>query len=173
MKILLLLTSLFLMSFCNNHDTKPNAEIQAPSVNTQTKIDAEPIVLTVFKDPNCGCCAKWIDHLDKHNFNTETIDTNNLDAIKLSHNIPKKYQSCHTGISQAGYFFEGHVPAKYIKQFLQEKPQGALGLTVPSMPVGTPGMEMGSKFMPYKIFMLMQNEEVEIYADIKTMEQQF
>jgi hypothetical protein len=168
MKTILILASLLALSFCNNENTKPTSISQ-----TQSTISADPIVLTVYKDPNCGCCEEWAEHLENNDFKAETVNADDLDTIKLSQKIPGKYQSCHTGISKEGYFFEGHVPAKFIKQFLQEKPKNALGLTVPSMPVGTPGMEMGSKFMPYKIFMLMDNKEVVVYADIKNYQQQF
>jgi len=133
----------------------------------------EQIALTVYKDPNCACCSEWIAHMEKNHFSVEAINSNDLESIKADKNIPAQYQSCHTGISTEGYFFEGHVPAKTIKRFLSEKPEGALGLTVPSMPVGSPGMEVGDKFMPYKVFMMKASGEMEVYAEFASYQEQF
>jgi hypothetical protein len=102
---------------------------------------AEPVI-TVHKDPNCGCCAGWVGHLQRAGFPTEVIETRNLDAVKTRFKVPDDLAACHTA-EVAGYVIEGHVPAIALKRLLAEKPD-ATGLAVPGMPVGSPGMEGGS-----------------------------
>ncbi len=131
------------------------------------------IDLQVYKSPTCGCCGKWIDHLSTGGFKVQAHNEENMSAIKSKNAIGSRYRSCHTGISKDGYIFEGHVPAKFIKQFLNEKPANAIGLAVPGMPVGSPGMEVQNKFMPYQVLMLMKDGSHEVYATLKTIEAQF
>ena len=100
----------------------------------------EPVI-TVHKDPSCGCCSGWVQHLQKAGFPTEVIETRDLDAVKTRLKIPDDLAACHTA-EVAGYVIEGHVPASALKRFLAEKPD-ATGLAVPGMPVGSPGMEGG------------------------------
>jgi hypothetical protein len=102
---------------------------------------AEPVI-TVHKDPNCGCCAGWVQHLQRAGFPTEVIETRDLDAVKTSLKVPNDLAACHTA-EVAGYVIEGHVPAIALKRLLAEKPD-ATGLAVPGMPVGSPGMEGGT-----------------------------
>jgi hypothetical protein len=102
---------------------------------------AEPVI-TVHKDPNCGCCAGWVGHLQRAGFPTEVIETRNLDAVNTRFKVPDDLAACHTA-EVAGYVIEGHVPAIALKRLLAEKPD-ATGLAVPGMPVGSPGMEGGT-----------------------------
>ena len=105
--------------------------------------------ITVYRSPNCGCCSGWIKHLQEHQFNVIDIKTNNINKLKQKYGIPSKLASCHTAIID-GYVIEGHVPADDIKQLLSQKPN-ITGLTVPEMPVGTPGMEMGNRKDPFSV----------------------
>lgn len=105
-------------------------------------------------------------------FAAHTHDTENLASIKSQYSISPQYQSCHTAVSSDGYVFEGHIPAKFVQQFLSEKPDNVIGLAVPAMPVGSPGMEMGDKFMPYQVLLLKEDGTSEIYAEINTAEDQ-
>lgn len=102
---------------------------------------AEPAI-TVHKDPSCGCCSGWVQHLQKAGFPTKVIETRDLDAVKTRLKIPDDLAACHTA-EVAGYVIEGHVPASALKRFLAEKPD-ATGLAVPGMPAGSPGMEGGT-----------------------------
>jgi len=113
------------------------------STDVENKSATSKIVLDIYKNPSCGCCKKWINHIDQNDFQSTVHNRANLSPLKISKGIAPQYRSCHTAISEDGYVFEGHVPAKFIKQFLTEKPKNALGLSVPAMPIGTPGMEMG------------------------------
>lgn len=103
---------------------------------------AQHAVVTVHKDPNCGCCTGWADHLTKAGFEVKTMDTARLDAVKKRLGVPSDLAACHTAEVE-GYVIEGHVPALALKRFLSEKPNVA-GLAVPGMPIGSPGMEGGT-----------------------------
>jgi hypothetical protein len=96
---------------------------------------------TVFKSPTCGCCAKWEEHLRANGFEVRSVaDAAELQQQKKEHGVKPELQSCHTAIIE-GYVIEGHVPADVIRDFLKQKPKGAIGLAAPGMPVGSPGME--------------------------------
>jgi len=130
-------------------------------------------VLDVYKRPTCGCCGKWIAHIKENDFQTVTHNQNNFSALKREKGIQERYQSCHTAISKDGYVFEGHIPAKFIKQFLADTPEGAIGLAVPAMPVGSPGMEVNDKFMPYVVLLLKTDGTVSPYAQVNTQKEQY
>ena len=108
----------------------------------------EPI--TVHRDPSCGCCLGWVQHLQKAGFHASVIETRDIDAVKKRLGVPDDLAACHTA-EIAGYVIEGHVPAAALKRFLSEKPN-ASGLAVRGMPVGSPGME-GGKPEPYDVVM--------------------
>jgi len=100
---------------------------------------AEGRIITVHKHPKCGCCSGWVRHLQEAGFTVKTGETTNLEALKTRLGVPADLVSCHTAQIE-GYVLEGHVPAVAIQRFLAEKPD-AVGLAVPGMPVGSPGME--------------------------------
>ena len=89
-----------------------------------------------------------------------------MQELKEKYNIKPEYRSCHTGVSEDGYIFEGHIPSKYITQFLSEKNPNAIGLSVPGMPLGSPGMEVGDRFTPYDILILYKDGTHKVYAEI-------
>ena len=123
--------------------------------------------LLVHKTPTCGCCKKWVKHLEANNFSTMIKDHQNLQKVKEQHSIKPKYQSCHTAVSQDGYVFEGHIPSKFIKQFLANPEADAIGLTVPGMPLGSPGMEVQGRFMPYDVLVLYKDGSSKVYAEVR------
>ncbi|HZH53420.1 MAG TPA: DUF411 domain-containing protein [Microvirga sp.] len=94
----------------------------------------------VSKDPNCGCCSGWVDHMRAAGFPVEVVPTPELDEVKTRLGVPRDLASCHTA-EVDGYVIEGHVPADAVRRVLAEKPR-AKGLAVPGMPVGSPGMEV-------------------------------
>ncbi len=124
---------------------------------------ARPGTMIVYKSPTCGCCAKWVDHMEKAGFTIHVEDRQDLGAIKAQHKISSNMQSCHTAVID-GYFFEGHVPADDVKRLLTEKPADAAGLLVPGMPVGSPGMEMDSRHDSYKVMLVTKQGEQRIYS---------
>jgi hypothetical protein len=95
--------------------------------------------VTVYKDPSCGCCAKWVEHLNQNGFTTKVIESRDLDDFKTRNHVPRQARSCHTALVN-GYAIEGHVPAADIQRLLKRRPAIA-GLSVPGMPIGSPGME--------------------------------
>lgn len=105
----------------------------------------QPDTVTVWKTPSCGCCKDWVIHLRKEGFNVVTNDVPDTAPIRQKLGLPAKYGSCHTA-QVGGYVIEGHVPASEVKRLLREKPV-AIGLAVPGMPVGSPGMEMPGEML--------------------------
>jgi len=129
--------------------------------------------LMVFKTPTCGCCQLWIYHIELNGFKANVKDQQSLDNIKSILGIPSNHRSCHTAVSRSGHAFEGHVPAKYITQFLQEKHDNAIGLAVPAMPIGSPGMEVGEQFRPYQIRIMYKDGTSKVYATVDDYVEQF
>lgn len=118
--------------------------------------------LTVHKSPYCGCCAKWIEHVEKHGFTVKVIETEDMAAVKKRLGVPDKMASCHT-TQVGGYFIEGHVPAGDIKRLLAQKPKAA-GIAVPGMPAGSPGMEAGGQKQPYATMLVGKDSKSSIFA---------
>ena len=137
-------------------------QAQAPGV-TSTAAANDP-VMDVYKSPTCQCCEKWIDHVNAQGFGTAVLHPADLDTTKDKLGVLPAYRSCHTAVTKDGYVFEGHVPARFIRQFLAEKPEGAIGLSVPGMPAGSPGMEVGDTFMPYEVLLLKMDGSASRYA---------
>ena len=100
---------------------------------------AKKPIITVYKDPGCGCCKSWIEHLIKHGYRVDAKDTPDMTEIKRTLGVPDALTACHTAVVN-GYLIEGHVPAADIDRLLAQKPRVA-GLAVPGMPAGSPGME--------------------------------
>ena len=109
----------------------------------------KPATVEVYKDPTCGCCALWVKHLEGAGFTTRVTETQDMAAVKQKHGVPSKAASCHTAIVD-GYVIEGHVPAADVRRLLKERP-AVVGLAVPGMPIGSPGMEVGSTKQPYSV----------------------
>ncbi|MGO4175430.1 DUF411 domain-containing protein [Bosea sp. TAF32] len=99
--------------------------------------------VVVIKDPNCGCCGGWVEHMKAAGFPVEVVTSSNVDQVKLRLGVPDELASCHTA-EVAGYVIEGHVPADAVNRLLAEMPR-ARGLAVPGMPMGSPGMEVAGK----------------------------
>jgi hypothetical protein len=106
--------------------------------------------ITVYKDPSCGCCIKWVSHLQANGFSPDVHDRADMDTLKDSLGVPTALRSCHTAVV-GKYLIEGHVPAADLKRLLATKPSGTLGLAVPGMPAGSPGMEMGGRADRYAV----------------------
>ena len=128
-------------------------------------IAAKPqrLTLQVWKDPNCGCCKDWILHLEKNGFATTVIDQGN-NAVRAQLGMPQKFASCHTAVVE-GYVIEGHVPAADIQRLLKDKPQ-ALGLAVPGMPIGSPGMDgpdYGGRRDAYQVLLIQKDGSSKVF----------
>jgi len=133
-------------------------------VGTATGLQAQDLpTMDVWKDPNCGCCKDWIAYLERNGFRVHSHDTGNT-AMRQRLGMPMKYASCHTALI-GGYVIEGHVNAREIRRLLKEKP-AALGLSVPGMPVGSPGMdgpEYGGRQDPYDVVLVQKDGSSRVY----------
>ena len=119
------------------------------------------INVTVWKTPNCGCCKAWVTHLQKNGFSVVVNDVKDTAPIRLKLGMPEKMGSCHTA-TLGDYVLEGHVPASEIRQLLREKPK-AVGLAVPGMPMGSPGMEMGGTRDAYNVMLVLRDGNSRVY----------
>ena len=132
--------------------------IAAPWLVAQTKQKVE-----VWKDPDCGCCKDWVTHLQANGFDVTVNDSGNT-AARTRLRMPEKMGSCHTALV-AGYALEGHVPASEIQRLLKEKPK-AIGLAVPGMPIGSPGMD-GALYRgradAYDVLLVLENGSSRVY----------
>jgi len=118
--------------------------------------------MTVYKTPTCGCCAKWVDHMKAAGFDVKVQDMDDLTEIKQASGVPVRLRSCHTAVV-GNYVVEGHVPADVVKKLLAEKPK-TTGIAVPGMPVGSPGMEMGSEKAPYEVVTFDKTGKTTVFA---------
>lgn len=133
-----------------------------PASPTPGSVDLATLpTITVYKSPTCGCCAKWVDHVKEHGFTVVTHDTNDLTRVKAMAGVPARLSSCHTAIVD-GYVIEGHVPADLIQKLLEERPE-VVGLAVPGMPMGSPGME-GPYKEAYDVLLFRRDGTTDVYA---------
>ena len=123
---------------------------------------ADENVITVYKSPTCGCCNKWISHLEDNGFKVNAIDSDNMSAIKDKQGVPAGARSCHTAVIN-DYVIEGHVPAADIRKLLTEKREVA-GLAVPGMPMGSPGME-GKRVDRYSVYEFEKNGQARVVSN--------
>lgn len=130
----------------------------APTLMAQSRPQVE-----VWKDPNCGCCKDWVAHMQANGFDVKVHDSGNSAARKRL-DVPEKLGSCHTALV-GGYAIEGHVPAREVRRLLKERP-AAVGLSVPGMPVGSPGMDgkiYGDRKDPYDVVLISRNGGTRVY----------
>lgn len=131
----------------------------------ETKSADKSVDIVVHRSPTCSCCGKWVDHLKQNNFNVKDIVSDDVQTIKNQYGITKELASCHTAIVD-GYAIEGHVPANDIRTLLKDKPD-VVGITVPGMPSGTPGMEMGGKKDAYQVISFDKKNQHQVFSSYK------
>jgi hypothetical protein len=120
-------------------------------------------IVQVWKDPNCGCCKDWIAHMESNGFKALVHETGNTTA-RARLGLPQKFASCHTALV-GGYVLEGHVPASEVLRLLKERPQ-AVGLAVPGMPIGSPGMDgpaYGGQRNPYDVLLVLKDGSSKVF----------
>lgn len=131
----------------------------------QARAATDKPMVEVWKDPNCGCCKDWIAHMEAAGFQFTVHDKGNT-AARHALGLPQKFGSCHTA-RVGGYVIEGHVPAADVKRLLASQPQ-ALGLAVPGMPIGSPGMDgpaYGGKRDPYQVLLVQKNGSSQVFSN--------
>ena len=116
----------------------------------------------VWKSPTCGCCTAWVEHMRKAGFTVNVSEVDDTGPTRRRLGMPAKLGSCHTALV-GGYVLEGHVPADDVKRLLRTKTAG-LGLSVPGMPVGSPGMEMGPRLDPYDVLLVQRDGSTSVFS---------
>ena len=139
---------------------EPDSKVQDTSTNGATT----PVAMTVYRDPTCPCCEDWVDIATRSGFQVEMIDDPNMPGRKQQLGVPEALASCHTA-QVAGLIFEGHVPIEHIKHLMASNENDLLGLAVPGMPRGSPGMEMpdGSKD-PFEVIAFDRSGNTSVFA---------
>ena len=156
------LGGLSLLLGCRPEASRPSAVSMPPAPVSGTGATAAPaLVAEVWKSPYCGCCKLWVQHLEANGFTVATHDVPDTTAMRKQLGMPVEYGSCHSA-RIAGYAIEGHVPADDIKRLLTEKPD-AIGLSVPGMPIGSPGMEQGSQRDKYDVLLVLRDGRTKVY----------
>ena len=128
---------------------------------TQLPVLAANVPVKLYKNPHCGCCDAYAEHLEENGFKVEKVNTHDMDAVKKKHGVPEKLEGCHTALI-SGYVFEGLIPAEHIKTVL-EKRTPIKGLSVPGMPVGAPGMP-GNKKQPIEVYYMDASAKPKVFA---------
>jgi hypothetical protein len=123
---------------------------------------AEDLQGILYKNPNCQCCESHAEYLRKNGIEVDVIPASNLEEMSTQAGVPANLQGCHM-IKLDGYVFEGHITAEIIKRFLAEKPAGVVGLTIPGMPSGVPGMP-GEKAGSYAVYAIHKDGTTTTYA---------
>jgi hypothetical protein len=121
--------------------------------------------IQVWKTPTCGCCKDWIRHLQDNGFAVRAIDVPDTAPIRSRAGIPARLGSCHTALVDS-YAIEGHVPAREIQRLLRERPK-AVGITVPGMPIGSPGMDgpaYGNVQQAYDVLLVRADGSTQVFA---------
>ena len=138
-------------------------EQQIALENKQTV--ANPVIAAkVYRTPTCGCCGAWVDHAESNGFTfTDNIQPD-INGIKEQYGITPELASCHTTIAN-GYVFEGHIPAADIQRFLADPPADVVGLTVPGMPIGSPGMEASDRQQAYQVLALHKDGTTSVFQE--------
>jgi hypothetical protein len=117
--------------------------------------------ITVYKTPTCGCCAKWVEHMEANGFKATVVNMPDTADERTKHGVPARLGSCHTAVA-GGYAIEGHVPAADVKRLLHDKPALA-GLAAPGMPAGSPGMDVPNS-PPFDVIAFDKQGKTTVYA---------
>lgn len=132
--------------------------------NSPQNILSDKTEVVMYKNEGCQCCTKWGDHMEEGEFTVEEVPTPVLMQVKQQNGITRELASCHTAMI-GDYVVEGHVPREDVERLLQEKPEGVIGLAVPGMPTGSPGMEMpGRPADNYDVLLLKKDGTTSVYA---------
>ena len=138
------------------------AVVMSLTTATSAATASVPLEITVYRDPFCSCCEVWIDYLTNQGFQPTSVKTSTIDTLKQQYGVPNDLASCHTAVIN-GYVVEGHVPADDIKRLLAEQPNDVAGISVPGMPIGTPGMESGDVLEPFTVFSFDKQGNTEVF----------
>jgi hypothetical protein len=155
-----LVSSIVLLLLANSINAQPSFWDDVEQTAT------EPTKIIVYRSESCGCCKRWIEHLEKHNFIIEDHIVSNPHQVKQALGLPYQLGSCHTAIVN-DYVIEGHVPAQDIKTLIAEKPKHIAGLSAPQMPHGTPGMETGLRYDDFSVLSYSKQNKISVFSSYK------
>jgi hypothetical protein len=133
------------------------------ALSSSARAESVATPLTVYKDPSCGCCTKWVAHLNANGLKPVVKDRSDMASLKDSLGVPKDLRSCHTAVA-GKYVIEGHVPAADLKRLLASAPKDVIGIAVPDMPSGSPGMEMGARKDRYDVIAFDSGGKTYVFA---------
>lgn len=172
---LALLAGSSLLAACGAKEAPPrpaNASAPATPAATQALAGMSTVAfIEVWKTSTCGCCKLWIEHLEKEGFKVKANDVPQTAPIRTKLGIPDDMGSCHMGLV-AGFAIEGHVPASEIKRLLAEPEslrKQVIGLSVPGMPIGSPGMEMGTKRDKFDVMLVLKSGQHRVYQSYSSL----
>lgn len=132
--------------------------------NSPQNLLSDKTEVVMYKNEGCQCCAKWGDHMEEGEFDVEEVSTPVLMQVKHENGITRELASCHTALVD-GYVVEGHVPIEDIRRLLEERPENAIGLAVPGMPIGSPGMETPGRTPDnYDVLLVNKDGSTSVYA---------
>lgn len=134
-------------------------------VQAQARLEKPLPDIVVHRSPSCGCCGKWLEHLKSNQFNVIDKMLDDVQSVKDHYGVSAAMASCHTALID-GYVVEGHVPANDIKKLLATKPK-VIGISVPGMPLGTPGMEMGTQKDAYQVISFDKDQKNQVFSQYK------
>lgn len=158
--------AVLLLTACDAGRKDPPAAATGADISTagvSNAAAASAPLVTVYKNPNCQCCAEWADHLSANGFRVDIRDGTDVARTRTERGVPTDLASCHTAVVD-GYTIEGHVPADVIRKLLAERP-GIAGLAVPGMPAGVPGMPAPvGKRDPFEIISFERTGSRSVYA---------
>ena len=140
----------------------PASALAAPGMQAVPLNPADSSLITVYKTATCGCCALWVDHMRANGFRVAVTDVAQLAAVKQTHGVPADVSTCHTG-KIGNYFVEGHVPAEDVRRLMRERPD-IIGIAVPGMPQGSPGMEQGGVVEAYDVIAIARDGSRKVWA---------
>ena len=132
-------------------------------VTTAFASDAPVKDIVVYKNPECGCCTRWVKYLEDNNYNVTIEHTRDVLAVKKHLGVPEKLAACHTAVID-GYVIEGHITHRDIKRLLLFRPE-LKGIAVPGMPIGTPGMESGNTIQPYNVISFDEQGKTKVFSE--------
>lgn len=143
--------------------TRSSLSFLAPLALIACASAATAATLEVVKTPTCGCCSEWVERMQAAGFAVKARNVEDTSPVAKAAGVPDRLRSCHTA-KVGGYVIEGHVPAADIKRLLAQKPKGAVGLSVPGMVAGSPGMEMGGRSDRYHVMLIQKDGKHRVWA---------
>lgn len=131
-------------------------------------VSSADLAFTVHQSPTCGCCHLWMEYAEPHGLALTSEFPTSMETVFTEHNVPRELQSCHLAVNAAGVMVIGHMPVRFIGEFLKARTEDEIAISVPGMPIGSPGMESGNDFEPYDVLVLSSDGSTRVLAHVAT-----